>query len=233
MDLVKHLKFPMTFDGARLQADLSRVMDKTWTAHYNKEHYSGNWSSVALLSAGGKSASIYAIPHANEPVVPTEIMEGCTYFAEVFDSFDFPVITARLLRLDAGAVIKPHTDNCLGYEDGEFRLHIPVITNPEVEFILAGERLIMEEGSCWYINANEEHSVANRGAEARIHLVIDGKRNAWTDELFFSMAPESNFQRPEKALSSEEEARMIAELERMDNPAARDLLTKLRQKQQQ
>lgn len=229
MDIVKHLKFPMTFDPVRLKQDLARITDNNWKAHYNKEHYSGNWTSVALFAAGGKSTSIYAVDHSNDHVVPTELMEGCAYFAEVIGSFDFPIITARLLRLDSGAVIKPHTDNCLGYEDGEFRLHIPVITNPDVEFILAGERLVMDEGSCWYINANEEHSVANRGAEDRIHLVIDGKRNAWTDELFFSMAPASGFERAPKPLNSEEQRMMIAELEKIDTPAARAILATMRQ----
>jgi quercetin dioxygenase-like cupin family protein len=231
METVKHLKFPMTFDVTRLQADLARITDNPWTAHYNKAHYSGNWTSVSLLAAGGKSDAIHAVVNRTEPILPTELLADCAYFREVIDSFQFNKTIVRLLRLDAGAVIQPHRDHCLGYEDGEFRLHIPVVTNPGVEFLLAGERLIMDPGTCWYINANEEHSVANRGTEDRIHLVIDGERNAWTDALFFSMAPESSFQPVVPEMDPAAKALMIAELQRMDTPAARELLAQLSGKQ--
>lgn len=124
------------------------------------------------------------------------------------------------MRLNAGAVIKPHKDHALGYEDGDFRLHIPIVTNPDVNFMLGGERIVMNEGTCWYINANEEHAVSNNGLTDRIHLVIDGKRNEWTDDIFFSLAPESSFQKVERKMSLKEQGLMIEELKRMNTPAA-------------
>ena len=151
------------------------------------------------------------------------------YFREVVQYFQFEIITARLLCLEVGAEIKPHRDHCLGYEDGEFRLHIPIVTNPDVEFLLAGERIIMDEGSCWYINANEVHSVANRGTENRIHLVIDGIRNDWSDELFFSQATKEQFERPAKELSVDEKQRIIAELELLGTPAAKLLIEQMKE----
>lgn len=231
MAFITSLRFPLNFDVERLQSDLQHVLQHNWVAHYNKGAYSGNWTSLALLSAGGSSSAINAMPKEGEQVVETEIMSGCNYFREVLNSFRFEKTTARLLSLEAGAEIKPHKDYCLGYEDGVFRLHIPVITNPDVEFVLAGERVIMEEGSCWYINANEEHSVANRGTENRIHLVIDGKRNTWTDELFFSVAPEADFIRPEREMSHTEKSAMIAELERLGTPVALELIQQLKEQQ--
>lgn len=228
MELIKHLQFPMTFDRDRLKADLDRVLRENWVAHYNSGAYSGNWTSIALLSAGGDSQHINALPTDKQPVIETEIMRDCAYFREVLDQFAFPKTTARLLCLEVGAEIKPHRDYCLGYEDGVFRMHIPIVTNPDVEFLLAGERLIMEEGTCWYINANEEHSVANRGTENRIHLVIDGERNAWTDQLFFSMAPEEQFQHQTPETNPEDLQRMIEELERQGTPAALDLIERLK-----
>jgi quercetin dioxygenase-like cupin family protein len=228
MELIRHLRFPMTFDAQRLKADLEKVLGKQWVSHYNTGAYSGNWTSIALLSAGGNSQQINALSVEKEPVVETEVMEECTYFREVLNSFHFEKTTARLLCLEVGAEIKPHRDYCLGYEDGVFRMHIPVITNPDVEFILAGERLVMDEGSCWYINANEEHSVANRGTENRIHLVIDGERNAWTDQLFFAMAPEEQFQHRKAIMSEADKKRMIEELEQLGTPAAKLLIEQLK-----
>jgi len=228
MEHINHLQFDLQFDRERLKADLAKVLAHNWTAHYNSAAYSGSWTSIALLSAGGKSGNINALPNEQEPVTETEVMEGCAYFREVLNSFECTKTTARLLRLDAGAVINPHRDYCLGYEDGVFRIHIPIITNPEVEFILAGERIVMEEGSCWYIDANEEHSVANKGSADRIHLVIDGNRNDWTDSLFFSMAAEEQFRSSEKETSGLVQQQIIDELERMGTPAAKELLKQMK-----
>ena len=187
-NLIRHIKFPFTFDFEKMQIEVEKLLTKNWINHYNNNDYSGEWNAIALLSQGGQSTNITAFNLGTEKVIYTEVMDSCNYLKEIIDSFLFEKTTVRLLRLAAGAIIKPHTDNELGYEDGCFRIHIPVITNPEVEFILDNQRLIMNEGECWYINANFKHSVANKGKEDRIHLVIDGIRNEWTDALFFKVA---------------------------------------------
>jgi hypothetical protein len=129
--------------------------------------------------------------------------------------------------LAVGAEVKPHSDHCLGYEDGSFRLHIPIITNSEVEFILDGNRIIMNEGECWYIDANFVHSVANRGTNDRIHLVVDGIRNDWTDHLFFAEANPDQFIKPKPVISDEQKQLIIAELQRMNSVVANDLIKEI------
>jgi len=225
--LVRYIKFPMFFDTEKLKGDVYKIIDKSWTNHYNTNDYTGKWTSIALMSQNGKSDSIYALPNNDEKLVATEILDSCTYFQEILNSFLFEKTAVRLLKLDVGAEVKPHSDNCLGYEDGCFRLHIPIITNSEVEFILDGNRLIMNEGECWYIDANFIHSVANRGTRDRIHLVIDGLRNEWTDTLFFNEAPENDFIKPAPKMDEEQKQLMIAELQRMNLPAANQILKDL------
>lgn len=227
-NLVRSIKFPFAFDTERLKNDLQKVINKNWTDHYNTNDYNGKWTSIALMAVGGKSDNIYALHSGSEEVIYTEILDSCTYFKEILESFLFEKTAVRLLQLSAGAEIKPHKDYCLGYEDGSFRLHIPVITNSEVEFILDGMRLVMNEGECWYIDANFTHSVANRGTEDRIHLVIDGTRNEWTDALFFKEAHQEQFLRPIPQLKESEKLRMMEELEKLDTPAARDILANLK-----
>src|SRR5687768_6439550 len=68
MEPVTSLKFPMMFDVPRLKADLEKVLQKQWVAHYNTGAYSGNWTSIALLSAGGDSQTINALPTEQQPV---------------------------------------------------------------------------------------------------------------------------------------------------------------------
>ncbi|WP_430404079.1 aspartyl/asparaginyl beta-hydroxylase domain-containing protein [Fluviicola sp.] len=96
---------------------------------------------------------------------------------------------------------------------------------------MADERLIMLPGECWYTNVNFVHSVANRGTEDRVHLVIDGVRNEWTDELFFALAPESSFQSVrEENLSRETIVRMLEELKNNPQMVNHPLVSELEEK---
>ncbi|KIA99428.1 MULTISPECIES: aspartyl/asparaginyl beta-hydroxylase domain-containing protein [unclassified Flavobacterium] len=225
--LVRSIKFPLLFDKEKLKNDFQKIIDKNWIDHYNTNDYSGKWTSIALMSQSGKSDAIYAFSNNDEKLVATEILDSCTYFKEILDGFLFEKTAVRLLQLAAGAEIKPHSDNCLGYEDDSFRLHIPIITNSQVEFILDGTRLIMNEGECWYIDANFIHSVANRGTENRIHLVIDGIRNEWTDAMFYKEADKDQFVKAAPVMSEEQKQLMIAELKRMNTPMADELIKNL------
>ena len=179
------VKLPLSFDPVRLRADLQRVEPGEWVAHFNTAYYEGDWSAAALRSVGGVTRQIYPDPTATpDRFADTEILARCAYIREVLASFRCPVQAARLLRLDAGAVIREHRDYRLGYEDGEVRLHVPVQTNDEVEFRLGGERVLMREGECWYLDFNLPHAVANRGATPRVHLVIDCTLDDWLRSLF-------------------------------------------------
>jgi hypothetical protein len=64
------------------------------------------------------------------------------------------------------------------------RIHVPVVTNDGVDFRLNGVRCAMPAGSAWYLRLSDPHSVANRGAADRVHLVIDAAVNPWIEGLF-------------------------------------------------
>ena len=53
------------------------------------------------------------------------------------------------------------------------RIHIPIITNPEVSFTCGDETVHMAAGECWLLDSFFRHSVDNRGSETRVHLVLD------------------------------------------------------------
>jgi hypothetical protein len=48
-----------------------------------------------------------------------------------------------------------------------------------MEFYLAGSRVVMGEGECWYLDLSQPHRLHNRGKTDRIHLVIDCVVNDW------------------------------------------------------
>lgn len=225
------LKLPFLFDTDKLLHDYSLVVNQHWIPHFNKSGYEGEWKAIPLYTNNGDTFNIFAFQNDNSTIQETPIMNDCNYFREVINSFQCPILSARLLRLNVGAKIKPHRDYKLGYEDGNFRLHIPIITNNKVEFILNDKQLNMLPGECWYTNVNYVHSVANKGNKDRVHLVIDAERNEWSDSLFFSLAPKDSFQPIQEEIDSPETIRLILnELKRNNEPASKKLIHEMEQK---
>jgi len=177
------LRLSPRFDAALLKADLRALVAEDFIPHFNTGYYEGDWSVVPLRSVGGGSRQIYPDPASRAAFADTPLLDGCPYFRQVMGFFACPQQAVRLLRLKAGSVIKEHTDLDLGYDDGEVRLHIPVVTNAQVVFMLGGRRVAMAEGECWYNDFNLPHSVANNGATDRIHLVLDCVLNDWLRAL--------------------------------------------------
>lgn len=182
--MLETFQLPLHFDPDRLKADLARIAPDEWVPHFNTSYYEGDWSGVALRSVGGRPAQLYPDPTASGQFADTEILVRCAYFQEVLASFQFPLEAVRLLRLRARSNIREHRDYKLGIEDDVLRIHVPIITNLDVAFFLAGKRVIMQEGQAWYLNLNLPHRVDNQSDIDRVHLVIDGLANQWVRDLF-------------------------------------------------
>jgi len=182
--MIRYIQLPFFFDVRRMQDEVSLAV-QTWTKHFNTADYEGSWTGISLRSPGGVAENIFTSSmHQDQPFSDTPLMDRCPYLREVLATLQCGQGSARLLKLDAGAVIKEHRDRELNFEKGEARLHIPVFTNEQVRFMLDGHLLEMKEGSCWYMNANLPHSVANNSKADRIHLVVDCVVNDWLRDQF-------------------------------------------------
>ena len=182
--MLASLKFPFEFNVARLQADLALIQPDEWQRHFNTSIYEGDWSGVALRAVPNNPLSIYPDPTATDKFADTEVLERCSYFQEVLAAFQCPMTSARLLQLKARSNIREHRDYRLGFEDGEIRVHVPIVTEPAVAFYVAGERVPMLPGECWYVNVNLPHRVDNESNLDRVHLVIDCVVNDWLAQFF-------------------------------------------------
>ena len=179
---MKALRLPLDFSPTLLAADLGQVAEQDWALHFNKSYFEGEWSGVSLRSTSGKANQLYPDPTVSE-YRDTELLARTPYLREVLNAFQCPLLAVRLLRLDAGSRIREHRDYNLSIDDGEFRVHVPVQTNPELLFVLGGDRVIMPAGTAWYLNVNHPHSVHNAGSFARVHLVLDCVVNDWVLDL--------------------------------------------------
>ncbi|HEX6181858.1 MAG TPA: aspartyl/asparaginyl beta-hydroxylase domain-containing protein [Chitinophagaceae bacterium] len=181
--MIRYAQLNIPVDIASMQQEVM-ALSAPWNLHFNTMHYEGEWTVLPLRVPGGDSKRIIPDNIHEEEVADTPQMSACPSIQKLIAGFECPVLSVRLLKLKSGAIIKPHKDHELSFEMGEARLHFPVLTNDGVEFYIDDELLRMREGQCWYINANLQHSVANKGDTDRIHLVVDCKVNDWLIILF-------------------------------------------------
>jgi len=164
------IRFDVQYDVARLRADLSRASN--WHEVYVPEYFDGDWNAVALTSNEG-SEDAGSIQAGAGPYRATPLLRRCPYFLEILESFGCETERVRLMRLEAGSVVKEHLDLDTGWPAGVVRLHIPIVTSPDVHFFLDGVRLPMRAGELWYTNVMRPHAVRNEGSTARVHFVAD------------------------------------------------------------
>lgn len=226
MAVIKYIRLPFQFDVTLLKQEVAVIAEKHWLLHYQTLHYEGGWSAIPLRSINGKADNIFISPQEQTEYADTEFLVNSTYLKELLSFFKCPLLAVRLLKLDAGALIKEHKDADLAFEKGEIRIHIPVQTNDEVEFILDKERMQMKEGDCWYMNFNLPHSIHNKSKYPRIHLVIDAKVNDWVNNLFgqpglLRKATE------ETGYDSETKKQIIARLREMNTETANNMANEI------
>lgn len=167
-----------------LQAEVdSLVINNCWTDHVNKRDYSGAWDVLPLRCQrqhlhAHPVLQGFAIAEGNDwENLP--VLDQCPELHGLLNQLQCPVKAARLMRLKAGAHIRPHRDRELSIEFGEARLHVPIHTSDAVSFVVDNKIIPMRAGELWYFNADQTHEVYNRGSEDRINLVIDCIANDW------------------------------------------------------
>lgn len=224
-----HFQLPFNFDVTLLQKDFEKCVHFEFLQNYVPANYNGKNYILPLRSIDGAMNFPSALPGHSHRFKNTKALDECTYFQEVLDAFQCEKEAARLMNLPAGAVVNMHTDHELGYEDGVFRVHIPIHTNEGVVFTLNGTELRMKEGEAWYTNVNLPHGVVNTGTSARVNLVFDCIRNAWTDALFEKLGYRFDLEyEKEETLSRETILGMIREFEMQDTDLAKQMVADLK-----
>lgn len=179
------LCLPLAFDADAMAADLAALEPMAWTPHYVPQHYEGDWSALPLRAPAGAVHPILQIapPPDCRDWMDTPLLAACGHIRQVLAAFACPLQAVRLMRLAPGTIVKEHRDLDLAAEAGVARIHIPILTNPDVDFRLNGTRVAMAPGTAWYLRLADPHAVANRGTQARIHLVVDATVNPWLADL--------------------------------------------------
>jgi hypothetical protein len=176
------VKLPRTYDVERLVSDLQILRDVK-SAPQPGPYHAGEWTGIALHSMGGKD-SVFPSAAGMDRYQPTDNLLRTPYFKQILDELDCPKEVVRILFLPPGGYIKDHFDFHTSFQFGLLRLHIPIITDPGVAFIIDGERMDWKAGELWYGDFSKVHSVKNDSQIVRVHIVIDVQINDFLLSLF-------------------------------------------------
>jgi len=166
------IRLPFEFDSERLAGEVTALPHDAWMAH--PSGMEGN-SAVALISRDAGDNDDF-----DGPMSVTPHLERCPYVKQVMAGFGEVLARSRLMRLAPSCEVSTHVDfNYHWYT--RVRIHVPIITDPNVIFYCADENLHMRPGECWIFNSWRRHRVVNGGKHDRIHLVIDtaGSSRFW------------------------------------------------------
>ncbi|NNC99677.1 MAG: aspartyl/asparaginyl beta-hydroxylase domain-containing protein [Gammaproteobacteria bacterium] len=166
------VRLPFQFDAAQLQRELAQFEQTDWMEHPSK--LDGNLA-IPLISLHGTENNEFA-----GSMAVTAHLQRCEYMQQVMASFGEVLARSRLMRLNAGAEVSAHVDfNYHWYS--RVRIHIPIVTNPDVTFYCGDQSIHMRAGECWIFDSWRRHNVVNAGADDRVHLVIDtaGSARFW------------------------------------------------------
>jgi hypothetical protein len=161
------------FESARKV--LAEVGPSDWTpTHPDGPYKSDGWRVVKIVSKGKR----------------TEFVNQHPEIARVLDYFKDPIEMAVFYSMLPGAEIHPHRDLSGTLELGKIRYHVPIETNPQVNFFVNRERVPMGVGQMWALNTSYEHAVQNFSTADRIHLVVEVEVGKWS----WAMLPPKGFQ---------------------------------------
>lgn len=169
----------LSFDAARLAAEVKGLADLTWRpnrpVHQNGlgEEDTFDWKIIPLRGPTGNVRRTDPGGAGLEDHLDTPVLDRCPYHAEVLAAVPAPLHSARLMALGAGAETHEHSDGHTNFPWGFLRLHIPIVTQPGAELTVDGQTYHWEAGRLWYADFDRLHIARNRGAERRIHLVVD------------------------------------------------------------
>lgn len=163
-------RLPITLDSERLAREVEALPRSAWLPH--PQGFPGN-DAVPLIAPGGDVSDGF-----EGGMLPTRHLLQSPYIMALMDKLGGVWGRSRLMGLAAGAEVPIHVDIHY-YWRTHYRFHIPIFTNPDVEFTVGNETVNMKPGECWTFNSFDLHRVFNGGRNHRVHLVLDTVGGEW------------------------------------------------------
>jgi hypothetical protein len=176
------VRLPLHYDVALLQRDL-HALREIQRAPQPGPYHKGEWTGIALHSMGGKQ-SVFPSAAGTDQYQETVELQRAPYYKQILNDLKCPKEVVRILFLPPGGHIKDHFDFHTSFQFGLLRFHIPIVTHPDVVFMIDGQRVFWNPGELWFGDFSKVHSVKNNSPIVRVHMVIDVQINDFILSLF-------------------------------------------------
>jgi len=173
-------RFPFNVDTKKIKKELKKIVT------FSKKSSRG-WSAPHKEIATQHhhlTESTHGVGELRGPFISSEGLKNLNYTKKILSHFGSIIGNVGLMRLQPGLEVETHVD-IHSYWDHRVRVHIPIKTNPKVQFAcgLHQDRKVvnMPQGSCILFDNHESHWVKNNGQRTRVHLAVDtiGTRIFW------------------------------------------------------
>ncbi len=175
------IKLPLSFDAQKMKEEVA-ALNLSNFIYYNVLPLRASAHFVDPTLEFPPPADDYADGSWTDWLDTPELLESLC-LKSVIETFKehCNVTLVRLLRLEAGATIKEHTDPTLGLhiEKSVVRLTIPILSDVNVDFYLNNSIVSLKPGECWYLRLTDPHRIINNSEKERINMSIDMVPNEW------------------------------------------------------
>jgi Aspartyl/Asparaginyl beta-hydroxylase len=159
------VKLPFTIDAEVLAAEVAGLDEAMWREH--PEGAPGN-TAVPLLARSGDPVDDSTVG----PMAPTPALAMLPYTRQVLAALGSTIGRTRLMRIAHETELAAHVDINY-YWWHHLRIHVPVVSTPDVRFTVGDETVHMAPGEVWTFDTWTPHRVENPASTPRIHLVVD------------------------------------------------------------
>lgn len=170
---VPFVQLPVSFDAEALAQEVAAIDDRHWRAR--AVGVAGN-SALTLVTTEGD-------PDSDElagRMRPTPWLEHCPQVMRLMATLGATWGRSRLMKLYGQSEVSAHVDTNYYWRD-RMRVHVPIVTTPDVRFQCGEAEVNMAPGECWIFDTWRRHRVLNPNNRERIHLVMDtvGGERLW------------------------------------------------------
>lgn len=169
--LSQRMSLPIAVDVGRLASEVAGL-EKDFMRTVPGPFDVKGWDGISLVTGDGRAEDTRSPMPSRLGARPTAALARCPHHADVLEALGAPILSARLLYLDRGGNHGLHRDP-IGFPVGGIRIHLPIVTHPDAEMWLGGERMQWPAGELWYADFAYPHRLANPSPVVRVHLVVD------------------------------------------------------------
>ncbi|RHX97329.1 hypothetical protein DYB25_003285 [Aphanomyces astaci] len=169
-----------TVDVSKLQEALLALPEERWSEAYQTKHNVSLRRPFHDKVGVNKIISIFSDNHLEHVYLLPEWTHWQPLVLPIFEHLDIPldrVVRCLFARMPPNTLIPPHHDNG-PWVARTHRIHVPLVTFPEVEFKSGRDEATMQRyafnvGTVVELNNAAKHSVFNGASGWRIHMIFD------------------------------------------------------------